>query len=82
MVEVTSDSTEPIDRREKLLAYRGIANLTLYLIGAQDRREVTVHTRESGGSWQTHRVYDEEAIDVGCLGARLSLHAVYEDVLP
>jgi Uma2 family endonuclease len=82
VVEVTSDSTESIDRREKLLAYRGIANLNLYLIVAQDRREVTVHRRESGGSWLTQRVYDQDAIDVDCVGARLSLDSIYEDVLP
>jgi len=39
VVEVTSDSTESIDWREKMLAYRGIANLTPYLIVRQDRRD-------------------------------------------
>ena len=64
VVEVTSDSTESIDRREKLRAYRGVASLNLYLIVAEDRREVTVHRRDSAGSWQTQRVYDQAAIDV------------------
>ena len=43
VVEVSSERTEASDRREKLLVYRGIASLSLYLIVARDRREVTVH---------------------------------------
>jgi Uma2 family endonuclease len=83
VVEVTSDRTEAIDRREKLLVYRGISSLRLYLIVAQDRREVTVHFRETAGTWQTRQAQDLDTVPIGCLGDHeLSLDAIYQDVLP
>ncbi len=83
VVEVSSERTEAIDRREKLLVYRGIANLVLYLIVAQDRREVTVHFRDATGIWQTRQAVGMDTIEIGCLGGHeLSLEAIYQDVLP
>jgi len=83
VVEVSSERTEAIDRREKLLVYRGIASLGLYLIVAQDRREVTVHFRDSAGIWQTHQAHSLDTVPIDCLGGHeLSLEAIYQDVLP
>src|ERR1700692_4715237 len=42
LVEVVSESTEAIDRREKFLSYRQIETLEEYVLVAQDRIEVTV----------------------------------------
>jgi Uma2 family endonuclease len=82
VVEVSSERTEAIDRREKLLVYRGISSLVLYLIVAQDRREGTVHFRDAAGIWQTHQARGLDTIPIGCLGNhKLSLEAVYQDVL-
>jgi Uma2 family endonuclease len=82
VVEVSSERTEAIDRREKLLVYRGIASLSLYLIVAQDRREVTVHVRDAG-TWQTYVARSTDAIPIGCLGEHaLHMDAIYQDVLP
>jgi Uma2 family endonuclease len=82
VVEVTSDSTEAIDRREKLLVYRGIPSLSLYLIVAQDRREVTVHYRDVGGTWQTRQAQANDTIRVGCLrDYELTVEAIYQDVV-
>jgi Uma2 family endonuclease len=83
VVEVSSDRTEAIDRREKLLVYRGIASLGLYLIVAQDQREVTVHFRDIAGTWQTHQAHGLDTVPIDCLGNHeLSLEAIYQDVLP
>jgi Uma2 family endonuclease len=83
VVEVSSERTEAIDRREKLLVYRGIASLRTYLIVAQDRREVTVHFRDATGSWQTRQAQGLESVTIECLAEfALSLDAVYQDVLP
>ena len=83
VVEVSSERTEAIDRREKLLVYRGIASLLLYLIVAQDRREVTVHVRDPAGTWQTHQAQGHDSVPIECLGDhQLSLDAIYQDVLP
>jgi len=83
IVEVSSEGTEATDRREKLLVYRGIASLQLYLIVVQDRREVTVHFRDAAGVWQTRQAVGTDSIEIGCLGDHeLSLDAIYQDVLP
>ena len=82
IVEVSSEGTEATDRREKLLVYRGISSLRLYLIVAQDRREVTVHFRDAAGVWETRQAFGMDSIEIGCLGEYvLSLDAIYQDVL-
>jgi Uma2 family endonuclease len=81
-VALSSDRTEAIDRREKLLVYRGIPSLLLYLIVAQDRREVTVHFRDAAGIWQTRQAEGADTIPIGCLGEHeLSLDDMYQGVL-
>ncbi|MBV9595443.1 MAG: Uma2 family endonuclease [Chloroflexi bacterium] len=83
VVEVSSERTEAIDRREKLPVYRGISSLVTYLILAQDRREVTVHFRDAAGIWQTRQAQGQDSIPMGCLGNHaLSLDDIYQDVLP
>jgi Uma2 family endonuclease len=82
VVEVVSDSTEAIDRREKLLVYRGIPSLSLYLIVAQDHRDVTVHYRDGSGTWLTRQAQANDHIRVKCLGdIELTLEAIYQDVV-
>jgi len=82
VVEVSSEGTEATDRREKLLVYRGIASLRLYLIVAQDRRQVTVHFRDAAGIWQTRQAVGLDTIEIGCLANyELSLDAIYQEVL-
>ena len=83
VVEVSSERTEPTDRREKLLVYRSIPSLNLYLIVAQDRREVMVHVRDTAGIGQTRQAQGLDTVPIGCLGDHeLSLEAIYQDVLP
>jgi hypothetical protein len=54
----------------------------VYLIVAQDRREVTVHFRDPSGTWQTRPAQDMDSIPIGCLsGYQLSLDDAYQDVL-
>ena len=78
VVEVTSSSTRSIDHGEKLLAYRGIPSLKLYLIVAQEHREVLVHRRTADGSWDAPRLWEEGSIEIPCLaGFELSLADIY-----
>jgi Uma2 family endonuclease len=82
VVEIASDSTEAIDRREKLLVYRDIPSLSLYLIVAQDRREVTIHYRSPTETWLTRQAQANDTIRVGCLhDYELTLEAIYQDVV-
>jgi Uma2 family endonuclease len=50
IVEVLSTSTEAIDRREKMLAYRHIESLREYVLIDQERRWVEVY-RRAGSGW-------------------------------
>jgi Uma2 family endonuclease len=81
--EVLSPSTEVIDRREKLLAYRALASLRYYLLVSQDRRLVEVYRREPQVGW-CYEVIEapdgELAFDCGGLDIRFRLADLYEDV--
>jgi Uma2 family endonuclease len=52
VVEVLSDSTMEIDRREKLAAYRKLPALRGYWIVSQTERRVEVHARDGTGQWR------------------------------
>jgi Uma2 family endonuclease len=76
-VEVLSEATERIDRREKLLAYRTLPSLQEYLLVAQDERHVTVYRRQN--DWHAEHL-DAGAIPLACLDEALPVDAIYADV--
>ncbi len=52
IIEVLSESTAEIDRREKLLAYQKLPGLQAYWIVSQEERRIEVHSRAADGRWQ------------------------------
>lgn len=79
VVEVTSPSTEAIDRREKMLAYRRIPSLRAYLIVDQEALRVERHWRdESGRWWWAEAVGPEGLAPIPCPEAGLTLAQIYE----
>lgn len=79
MVEVTSPSTENIDRREKLLAYRSIMSLKGYLIVDQRELRVERHWRDEAGRWwRAEAVGREGVVPVPCPDVVLTLPQIYE----
>ncbi|MGI9149877.1 MAG: Uma2 family endonuclease [Chloroflexota bacterium] len=56
VVEVLSPSTESIDLREKLLAYRRIESLQAYIVVYRDERRVIRHYRAENDAWFTAEV--------------------------
>jgi len=82
IVEVLSPSTEVIDRREKLIAYRALPSLRYYLLVARDTRRVEFYQADEDG-WR-HQILDGTGslrIDCGELfSATLTLADIYEDV--
>ena len=80
VVEVLSPSTESIDRREKRLAYRTLANLREYLLIAQDKPHVELYRRAANGNWQLAVLPEGAAVPLECVNASLALDDVYEDV--
>ncbi len=78
VVEVTSDSTASIDRREKLVAYRKLPGLRGYWIVSQTEQRVEVHERDADGVWRATAFGAGESIAVGWLdGAVFALADFY-----
>lgn len=77
IVEVLSPSTERIDRREKLFAYRSIPALREYVLVDPEQRKVEVYRYESGCS--THEVITEGSVRLDCVDAEIPLDDIYID---
>lgn len=82
IAEVLSPSTEIIDRREKLIAYRTLPSLRDYLLVAHDSRRVERFRRTEAGDWR-HEIIEEGDLIFNCGGleVRLSVADLYEDVV-
>ena len=81
LVEVLSPSTERIDSREKLLAYRLLPSLREYLLLRQDRVQADVYQRGDEGRWEHHTfTQPDDVLALRCLDAAVSLREVYADV--
>lgn len=79
LIEVLSETTEPIDRREKFLSYRQIETLEEYVLVAQDKMEVTLFRRAN--HWQPEVLRQpEQPLRLASLDFSLPLSAVYEGV--
>ena len=81
LVEVLSPSTERIDTREKLFAYRLLPSLREYLLLRQDRVQADLYQRSDAGRWQHHTFTQPgDLLALRCLDAAVSLRDVYADV--
>jgi Uma2 family endonuclease len=78
IVEILSEATERIDRREKLYAYTQIPSLREYLLLAQDPVEAELHRREVD-TWKTLR-FTEGTVPLACLNLEIPLATMCEDV--
>lgn len=82
VVEVTSPSTERIDRREKLFAYQQVPGLREYLIVDSASASVDGYHRAQGEpceEWELTRC-TAGRLRLNCLDADLALAEVYADV--
>jgi Uma2 family endonuclease len=81
IAEVLSPSTEGYDRGRKFEYYRGIESLAEYLLVAQDRVHVDLHTRQPDGRWvlsEASRL--EDTLDLQSIGCQVALADLYEKV--
>jgi Uma2 family endonuclease len=78
IVEVLSPSTEKIDQREKLLAYRKVDSLREYVLVDQDTREVTVYRLGEQGQWWQDVYGAEGSVHLASIGADVPIPAIYE----
>ena len=78
VVEVLSESTEPVDRREKLLSYRRLPCLEEYVLIDQNRPWVEVFRRTPAG-W-TQDIYEAgEVARLDSVGLILPMADLYVD---
>ena len=81
LVEVLSPSTEHIDTREKLLAYRLLPSLREYLLLRQDSLQADLYQRAADGRWQHQRLTAPgDVLTLECLGAHVTLSEIYVDL--
>ena len=72
IIEVTSPSTERIDRSEKLLYYLQMPSLQEYVIVDQQKMNVEVHRRQANGRWITY-IFNENDDVVELASVELSI---------
>jgi Uma2 family endonuclease len=78
IAEVLSDSTEAIDRGEKLGNYRLFEGLQAYVLVNQHVNRLEVYRRYDDGSWH-YEVYEgEEKVKLPCTGLELTVHQLYQ----
>jgi len=77
IVEVLSESTERIDRREKFLSYQTLPSLQAYWLVAQDASRVEVFRRCH--DWQPEYFTSGE-IPVDCLEHSITVEAIHRDI--
>lgn len=81
IVEVLSESTELIDRREKWLAYQTIPTLREYLMVHQSDRRAELYLRDDLGSpWWKRDHGPEDKLELPTLGLAIPLVTIYRDV--
>jgi Uma2 family endonuclease len=79
VVEVASPSTQAIDRREKLLAYRKLPSLRAYLIVDQQEMRVERHWRDEAKQWWQAEISGPEGVvPFPCPETELTLQQIYE----
>lgn len=78
VVEVLSNSTEHVDRREKWMNYRLLASLQEYVLIDQERQWVEVFRRNEEG-WLHSISQPGEVVNLRSLELSISMDEIYED---
>ena len=78
IAEVFSPSTEGIDRREKLQAYRTIETLQGYLM-VDPKRNAAEYVKRTPQGWRTYAL-EEGDFEVDCLETLVEIQALFEGV--
>jgi Uma2 family endonuclease len=80
IIEVLSDSTETVDRREKMRAYGTLESLREYLLVASESRQVEIYRKLSGGGWEQWILLPGEPVRLDSVNLDLTFDDIYEDV--
>ncbi|HXG84860.1 MAG TPA: Uma2 family endonuclease, partial [Pyrinomonadaceae bacterium] len=81
IIEVTSPSTEKIDRREKLALYLRMPSVQEYVIVDQHKMNVEIHRRQETGSWITYYFNEsDDEIEFKSVELTLPITEIYRRV--
>jgi Uma2 family endonuclease len=82
LVEVLSPSTVHTDRREKLIAYQGIASLREYYLVAQRKQQVErYHRLDEAGLWHLTTYEKGDQVRFDCIDFQLGINEIYAGIL-
>ena len=77
VIEVLSPSTETIDRREKLHAYRRLPTLQEYVLISQDMQQVEIYRRQGDVGWLYIPCEPGDSVDFASVGVTLPIAELY-----
>jgi len=81
IIEVTSPSTDNIDRREKLLFYQQMPSVQEYAVVDQHTMNVEVHRRQPNGGWITYYFNESrEVVEFASVELSIPLPELYRRV--
>ncbi len=79
IAEILSDSTEAIDRGEKLKNYTQIQSLQAYVLISQEEPKIEMYKRESTG-WHYEVLRSNDVIKLPCVNLELSVQSLYTNL--
>ena len=77
VVEILSPSTEAVDRREKLRAYRTLPSLKEYILVSQDKAQVEIYRRRGDIAWDIITYEPGDTVEIASLELKLSINDIY-----
>ena len=77
LLEVTRDSSEEYDTRDKVEYYRTVPSLRDYVIVSHRERRITVHSRSTEGAWTTRVAIAGGRVAVESVRTELSVDDIY-----
>lgn len=81
IIEITSPSTEKIDRHEKLLFYLQMPSVQEYVIVSQQKMAVEVHRCQPDGRWITYYFNEsDDTVEFASIELTLPLTEIYRRV--
>ena len=77
VIEILSPSTEAVDRREKLRAYRTLPSLKEYLLVSQDKAQVEIYRRRGDIGWDVITYESGDIVEIASLEFNIGMNDIY-----
>jgi Uma2 family endonuclease len=81
IIEVLSNSTATIDKREKRINYQTIDSLQEYVLIYQNEIKIEVFRKDDPGNWQIEILGENDKLYLHSVDLTLTMADIYEDVI-